>query len=349
MKVYFNLPDVRLAAALAAVLLLVAPQLLDPFRLNLAGKYLSFAFVALGIVLAWGYGGVLSLGQGIFFGAGGYMMAMFLKLEASGAALPDFMAWSGVTALPWWWQPFHSLPATLALVLLLPPLAAALFAYPIFRRRVSGVYFALVTLALALAMSVLIVGQQGGTGGSNGITDFQTILGFDMGSDAGKRTLYYAQAVCLDLAMAVALSLVHSRYGKVLVAIREREDRVRFSGYDTALFKCFVFAVSAALASVGGAFYCLQAGLVSPGVVGVVPSIEMVVYAAVGGRLSVPGAVIGALLVGFLKSWLSESFPEAWLYLLGSLFILVVAVMPHGVAGLPAQLAMALGRRGAQA
>lgn len=324
-----------IAVALVILLLLaVFPLVLDPFRLNLMGKYMSFAFVAIGVVLTWGYGGILSLGQGIFFGMGGYMMAMFLKLEASAPELPDFMVWSSVEKLPLWWEPFHSLMLTILLILVVPAVLAYLFSYLIFKKRVGGVYFSIVTLALALAMTVLIVGQQGDTGGANGITDFRTLLGLDIIGDHAKLVLYYVQSVTVSLAMLLALAVVRSRFGKILIAIRDREDRVRFSGYNTAHMKAFVFTLAAILSSLGGAFYSVQVGLIAPSVVGVAASVEMVIYAAVGGRLSIPGAVVGALLIGFLKSYLSETFPEGWLYFLGALFILVVLVMPNGLAGL---------------
>lgn len=324
-------------AAILALLAVALPLLLDPFRLNLIGKYLALAFVAIGIVLTWGYGGILSLGQGVFFGLGGYMMAMFLKLEASAPELPDFMVWSSVESLPLWWLPFKSFGITVLAILVIPAALAYLFSYAIFRRRVSGVYFAIVTLSLALTLTVVVVGQQGDTGGANGITDFRTIMGMDILSDSSLRCLYFIQVAFLAVAMALALLVVSSRFGKILIAIRDREDRVRFSGYDTAHMKAFVFACGAVLASVGGAFFTLQTGLISPSVIGVVASVEMVIYAAVGGRLSIPGAVVGALLIGFLKSYLSETFPEIWLYFLGAIFILVVWVMPNGLAGLKAQ------------
>ncbi len=333
MKNLFRTGDAR-AILLVTALFIALPLLLDAFRLNLIGKYMSFAFVALGIVLIWGYCGILSLGQGLFFGAGGYMMAMFLKLEASAPALPDFMVWSSLEHLPLWWQPFHSLTFTLLLICAVPTLVAYVFAYAIFRKRVGGVYFAIMTLSLALTMTVLIVGQQGDTGGANGITDFRTLLGMDIIGDDAKQTLYTVEAAILVMAMAACVALMRSRFGKVLIAIRDREDRVRFSGYNTAHIKAFVFAIAALLSSMGGAFYSLQVGLISPSAVGVVASIEMVIYAAVGGRLSIAGAVVGALLVGFLKSYLSEVFPEGWLYFLGALFIVVVAFLPLGLAGL---------------
>ncbi|MEI2625428.1 MAG: urea ABC transporter permease subunit UrtC [Giesbergeria sp.] len=334
MQDYKHKRSVVSSVVLIALLVVVLPFALDAFRLNLMGKYLAFAFVAIGIVLTWGYGGILSLGQGVFFGLGGYMMAMFLKLEASAPELPDFMVWSSVEHLPTWWIPFKSLGLTVLGILVIPAALAYLFSNAIFRRRVSGVYFAIVTLSLALTLTVVVVGQQGDTGGANGITDFRTLLGMDITSDHSLRLLYFIEVAILSIVMMLSLVVVRSRFGKILIAIRDREDRVRFSGYDTAHMKAFVFACGAVLASIGGAFFTLQVGLIAPSVIGVVASVEMVIYAAVGGRLSVPGAVVGALVIGFLKSYLSEAFPEGWLYFLGAVFILVVWVMPNGLAGL---------------
>lgn len=321
-------------AGLALLLLAVLPLMLDPYWLNLVGKYLAFSFVAVGIVLAWGYCGILSLGQGVFFGFGGYAMAMFLKLEASAPELPDFMVWSSVEKLPLWWEPYSSFPVTLASIFLIPIPVAFIFAYAIFRKRVSGVYFAIVTIALSMTLVVLNIGQQGETGGANGITDFKTLLGFDIISDAGKMAIYWVEVVLLLAVTTLAALLLHSRFGKLLIAVRDREDRVRFSGFDTAMIKAFIFTVSAVLSSIGGAMFALQAGLVSPSLIGAVISVEMVIYAAVGGRLSVVGAVLGALLVGFMKSYLSASFPEIWLFFLGGMFIFVVWVLPNGLADL---------------
>jgi len=323
---------------LAVVLLLVFPLTLDPFRLNLVSKYLAFAFVAVGVVLAWGYGGVLSLGQGLFFGVGGYCMAMFLKLEASAPELPDFMIWSSTETLPWWWKPYHSFWFTLLSALVIPCLLAFPLAYAPFRKRVGGVYFAIVTLALALATTVMLIGQQGYTGGANGITDFRTLNGWDITGDRAHLVLYFVEVALLFLVMGASTFIVRSRLGKVLVAIRDREDRVRFSGYDTALFKAFAFTVGALFASLGGAIYSLQVGLITPTLVGVVASVEMVIYAAAGGRTSVVGAVVGALVIGFAKSLFSENFPTLWLFFMGGLFIFVVLAMPAGLAGILGQL-----------
>ncbi len=332
---------------LALLLLIAAPLLLDIFRLGLAAKYLSLAFCAVGIVLVWGYGGILSLGQGVFFGMGSYMIAMFLKLEATqsassaqalseffGSNLPDFMVWNSVEELPWWWEPFHHVWFTLPAIVLVPPVIAFVFAYLVFRRRVGGVYFAIVTLSLSAIMSIVIIGQQGVTGGVNGITDFRTFMGIDLNEDKVKVAMYLATAVLLLLCVFIGRFIALSRLGKILVAIRDREDRVRFSGYDTALFKAFVFAVAATFSSIGGALYSIQTGLASPSLVGIVPSIEMVIYAAVGGRLSVIGAVYGTFIVGAAKTFFSENFVEYWMYFIGGLFVVIVMFLPHGLAGL---------------
>jgi urea transport system permease protein len=335
-----------LAIPILALLLLAMPLLLSEFRLNLLAKYLCFAFPAVGIVLIWGYGGILSLGQGMFFGLGSYMMAMYLKLESTtsdssaqalseffGSTLPDFMVWNSVEALPWWWEPFHHAWFALPAIILLPALLAFVLAYANFRKRVGGVYFSIITLAFSAIMAIVIVGQQGVTGGINGITDFKTFFGTSF-EDEGVRTRLYIATVLLLMGVLVAgRFIVRSRLGKILVAIRDREDRVRFSGYDPAFFKAFIFAC-AVFASIGGALFTLQVGLASPSLVGIVPSIEMVIYAAVGGRLSVVGAVYGAVLVGAAKTYFSENFVEYWLYFIGALFVVVVMFLPSGLAGL---------------
>ncbi|MDF3084771.1 urea ABC transporter permease subunit UrtC [Burkholderia sola] len=328
---------------LALLIVVVFPLALDTFRLNLMGKYLTYAFVAIGLVIAWGYGGVLSLGQGVFFGLGGYAMAMFLKLEASDPAatrtqttpgIPDFMDWNQLTALPTWWKPFHSLPFSILAVLVVPTALAFVIGYAMFKRRVGGVYFAIITQAVALILSVLIIGQQGYTGGVNGITDLRTLLGWDIRTDHAKLVLYFVNAALLIGALLACRWVQRSKLGTLLLAMRDKEDRVRFSGYDVAMFKVFAFCLAAMLAAIGGAMFTLQVGFMSPSFVGIVPSIEMVIYAAVGGRMSLVGAVYGAILVNLGKSWFSESFPNLWLYLMAAMFIGVVMVFPNGLAGL---------------
>ena len=328
---------------LALLILVVFPLTLDAFRLNMVGKYLTYAFVAVGLVLCWGYGGILSLGQGVFFGVGGYCMAMFLKLEASDPestkiqstpGIPDFMDWNQITELPWLWQPFHSFSFTLAAVIAVPVLLAFIIGMALFKRRVGDVYFSIVTQAIALILTVLIVGQQGLTGGVNGITDLKTLLGWDLRTDSAKMILYFINAGLLFGCIFIGRFLLASKLGRLLLAMRDKEERVRFSGYDVASFKIFVFCVAAAFSAIGGAMFALQVGFMSPSFVGIVPSIEMVIFAAVGGRMSLLGAVYGALLVNYGKTYFSESFPELWLYLMGGLFIAVVMYFPNGLAGL---------------
>jgi urea transport system permease protein len=328
---------------LVALLLVVFPLALDVFRLNLVGKYLTYAFVAIGLVLCWGYGGILSLGQGVFFGLGGYCMAMFLKLEASSVentkiqstpGIPDFMDWNQITALPAFWEPFHSFPLTLLLILVVPTLFAYIIGVAMFKRRVGGVYFAIITQAFAAILTVLIIGQQGYTGGVNGMTDLRTLLGWDIRTDSAKVILYFVNAGLLIACLVVSQFVLKSKLGRLLVAMRDKEDRVRFSGYDVANFKIFIFCFGAAMCAIGGAMFTLQVGFMSPSFVGIVSSIEMVIFCAVGGRLSLLGAVYGALLVNWAKTTLSESFPELWLLAMGGLFIAVVLAFPNGLAGI---------------
>src|SRR5208282_3455382 len=330
-------------ALVAVIILIFLPLVLDIFRLNLVGKYLTYAFVAIGLVLCWGQTGILSLGQGIFFGLGGYCMAAFLKLEASSVAntkiqstpgIPDFMDWNQLTALPYFWMPFKSLPFSLFAVIAVPTLFAFIIGAAMFKRRVGGVYFAIITQAVAAVMTILIIGRQGYTGGINGITDLRTLLGWDIRTDGAKYILYFVCCFFLLGTMLLARFVQMSKLGRILVAVRDQEDRVRFSGYDVANFKIFVFCLASAMAAIGGAMFTLQVGFMSPSFVGIVPSIEMVIFCAVGGRQSVVGAVVGTLVVNWGKSSFSESFPELWLFAMGGLFIAIVLAFPRGLAGL---------------
>jgi len=328
---------------LALLILVVFPLALDIFRLNLVGKYLTYGFVAIGLVMLWGWGGTLSLGQGVFFGLGGYCMAMFLKLEASDPettkiqstpGIPDFMDWNQLTELPSWWLPFKSLPLTLILVVAVPTLLAFIISYAMFKRRVGGVYFAIITQAVALILTVLIIGAQGYTGGINGMTDLKTLAGWDTRTDSAKLILYFVNAGLLLACIALCLWVQKSKLGTLLLAMRDKEDRVRFSGYDVSMFKVFTFCLSAGISAIGGAMFTLQVGFMSPSFVGIVPSIEMVIYAAVGGRMSLVGAVYGTLLVNYGKTYFSETAPDMWLFLMAALFIGVVMAFPNGLAGL---------------
>jgi urea transport system permease protein len=334
--------DAITLTVLAVIIFAVMPLCLDIFRLNLAGKYLTYAFVAIGLVLCWGYGGALSLGQGVFFGLGGYCMAMFLKLEASSPAatkiqstpgIPDFMDWNQLTALPAMWKPFHSLTLSLIAVFLVPAVLAFVVSAALFKRRVGGVYFAIITQAVAAILSILIIGQQGYTGGVNGITDLRTLLGWDIRTDKAHYILYFLNGALLFVTIFAARFITRSKLGKLLLALRDREERVRFSGYDVANFKIFIFVVAAVMSGLGGAMFTLQVGFMSPSFVGIVPSIEMVIFTAVGGRMSIVGAVYGSLIVNWAKSAFSESFPTLWLFFMGGLFIAVVMFFPDGLAG----------------
>ncbi len=328
---------------LALLLVVILPLTLDIFRLNLVGKYLTYAFVAVGLVLCWGYGGILSLGQGVFFGFGGYLMAMFLKLEASDPestkiqstpGIPDFMDWNQITELPFFWEPFYSFTFTLLAIILVPTILAYIIGVAMFKRRVGGVYFAIITQALAAILTILIIGQQGYTGGVNGITDLRTLHGWDIRTDSAKYIFYFLCVFMLFVCLFIAQFIRKSKLGRLLVAMRDKEDRVRFSGYDVSNFKIFVFCIGAIFAAIGGAMFTLQVGFMSPTLVGIVPSIEMVIFCAVGGRLSIIGAVYGALIVSAAKTSFSESFPELWLFAMGGLFIAVVMAFPNGLAGL---------------
>ncbi|MCH1502580.1 MAG: urea ABC transporter permease subunit UrtC [Verrucomicrobiales bacterium] len=328
---------------LAVLLLVVLPLFLSVFRLNLTGKYLSYAFVAVGLVMCWGYGGILSLGQGLFFGLGGYSMAMFLKLEASDPestkiqttpGIPDFMDWNQVTELPAFWIPFKSLPATLALVVVLPIVFSYLLSVFYFRGRVGPVVFAILTQSMVACLWYVIVGNQGYFGGINGMTDLKTLAGWDIRTEEAQRTLYFVCVGLLLVSILVCRWILATRLGRVLVAQRDKEERVRFSGYNISSFRIFIFCVAAVISSIGGALFTLQVGFMSPNLIGVVPSIDMVIFAAVGGRLSLYGAVYGTLLVTLAKSLFSESYPNLWMFFYGSLFIVIVILLPKGLAGL---------------
>lgn len=327
----------------ALLLLAVFPLCLSGFRLAMVAKYLTYAFPAVALVVCWGKGGILSLGQGVFFGLGGYCMAMFLKLEASDPqstsiqstpGIPDFMDWNQLTELPVFWVPFQSLTFSLLAVALLPGLLALGIGLAMFKRRVGGVYFAIITQAIASVLAITIIGQQGYTGGVNGITDLKTLSGWDIRPDSAKLVLYYVNAGLLLGVVALSSWVMQSKLGRLLVAMREKEERVRFTGYDVASLKIFAFVFAAVVSGIGGAMFTLIVGFMSPSFVGIVPSIEMVIAAAVGGRHSLLGAIYGSLLVNYGKTFFSESLPELWLFLLGGLFILVVMAFPNGLAGL---------------
>jgi urea transport system permease protein len=312
------------------------------FTLNLLGKFLTYGILALGLDLLWGYAGVLSLGHGVFFGLGAYAMGMHLMLEIGAksvyqSALPDFMVWNRVTALPLFWQPFYSSAFTLAAVILVPAVVALAFGYLAFRSRIRGVYFSIITQALAFSAWLVFNRNEMNLGGTNGLADFKTVFGFPLNLASTQRGLYVASALTLVAAYALCRFITASRAGRVLVAIRDSETRVLFSGYSPARYKLFVFVVSAALAGVAGALYVPQVGIITPARIGVLPSIEMVVWVAAGGRGTLFGAVLGAIGVNWMQSWLTTSYPDLWLLFLGALFMGAVLFFPDGIVGASAR------------
>ena len=323
-------------AVTALVLFAVAPAILGDFRLSLLAKYLCLAIVAVGIGLAWGRGGMLTLGQGVFFGLGGYAMAMHLKLADAGSGnLPDFMQLYGqIDALPWWWRPFASPVFALAATVLLPMLVALLLGLLIFRRRVRGAYFAILSQALCAAFAIFLIGQQGTTGGTNGLTDIQGFFGYDLNDPVNRRMIYFIVAGSLLAMLGLAWQLMRSRYGELLVAVRDGEERVRFLGYDPANVKLVAYVVAAGMAGLAGALFVPAVGIISPALIGVVPSIEFVIGVAVGGRASLVGPALGAIAVAWARTALSERMPSAWTYFEGLLFVLPVVFLPGGLAAL---------------
>ncbi|AKS34602.1 urea ABC transporter permease subunit UrtC [Mycolicibacterium goodii] len=323
-------------AVAAVVLFGVAPAVLSDFRLSLLGKFLCFAIVAVGIGLAWGRGGMLVLGQGVFFGLGGYMMGMHLKIadaEIRGDAVPDFMQIAGVRHLPGYWTPFASPIFTLLAILVVPAGIAALLGLGVFKRRVKGAYFAILSQALAAALAILLVGQTS-VGGSNGLNNFRTFFGFNLNDPVNKQMLYFIAAATLLIVVAVVRQLMHSRYGELLVAVRDGEERVRFLGYDPANIKVVAYTLAALFASIAGALFTPIVGFIAPSQVGIVPSIAFLIGVAIGGRTTLLGPVLGAIGVAWAQTLFSERFPSEWTYAQGLLFIVVVGFFPAGLAGL---------------
>lgn len=321
--------------------LAAAPLFMSEFRVNMFGKYMCFALVALGIDMIWGYTGILSLGHGVYFGIGAYCMAMYLKLEASGGALPDFMSWSGMTELPAFWKPFYSEGITLILIVAAPVVLAGIIGTLTFLNRIRGVYFTILSQALAYALATFMIGRQEYFGGSNGLTNFTTIFGQSINSPATKKVLFYITLAALIICFLGCLFIVKSRAGRVLIACRDAENRARFTGYSPAKYKVFVYCLSAALAGIAGALYVPWVGIISPNDIGITPSVEMVIWAAVGGKGTLIGAILGALFVNFSKSAISESFPSIWQFFIGAIFIFVILFLPGGlisIKDIPAKL-----------
>ena len=327
------LVEIAVVMAIALLLLVIMPLVLTEFRLNLLGRFLSLTIVGLGLDLIWGYTGLLSLGHGIFFGLGGYAIAMYLKLQVPSGELPDFMGLYGVTELPWFWHPFYSFGFAVIAVILIPGLLAGVLGYLVFRNRIKGVYFSILTQAAVIIFFNFFNGQQKLFNGTNGLTAFKTLLGINLTDRGMQLVLYSLTIIFLIFTYGLCRWLTSGRFGRLLMAIRDDETRVRFCGYDPTEYKVLVFAVSGAIAGIAGAFYAIQSGSVSPRAMDIGFSIEMVIWVAVGGRGTLTGAILGTLLVNYARTFLSEQFAEIWLFFQGALFLVVVTVLPDGIMG----------------
>jgi urea transport system permease protein len=310
----------------------------------LLGKYLCYALLALALDLVWGYCGILSLGHGAFFALGGYAMGMHLMRQIGergvygNAELPDFMVFLNWTELPWYWYGFDNFFFAMFMVALVPAALAFVFGWLAFRSRVTGVYLSIITQAMTYALLLAFFRNDMGFGGNNGLTDFKDILGFSLQSDVTRCVLFALSALSVALAYILCRAIVSSKYGRVLVAIRDAESRTRFMGYRVEHFKLFVFVVSAILAGIAGALYVPQVGIINPGEFGPINSIEIVIWVAIGGRGTLFGAVIGAIAVNYAKTYFTGAFPEVWLFMLGALFVISTLYLPKGIVGVVNQM-----------
>lgn len=339
---------ITLLTILAAVVILPLANVLLPeghplhvetFTISLLGKYLSYAMLALAVDLVWGYLGILSLGHGAFFALGGYAMGMYLMRQIgdrgvyANATLPDFMVFLNWQELPWFWHGFDQFWFACLMVIIAPGLLAYIFGYLAFRSRVSGVYLSIMTQALTYALMLAFFRNEMGFGGNNGLTDFKEILGFSLQEDATKLALFIATGLVLMVSYIVCRSVINSRLGRTMMAIRDTESRTRFMGYDVDGIKLWVFVLSAIIAGIAGALYVPQVGIINPGEFSPLNSIEVVVWVALGGRATLFGAIVGALVINYAKSWFTVEFPEVWLFALGGLFVLSTLYFPKGLIG----------------
>lgn len=347
-----RLIDLRLGLFLAALFLVTvlvplattldrsSPLSLPAYLIPLLGEYLCYALLAVALDLCWGYAGILSLGHGAFFALGGYAMGMHLMREIgargvyANAQVPDFMVFLGWTELPWFWWGFDMFWFAALMALFVPGLLAFVFGWFAFRSRVSGVYLSIITQALTFALMLAFFRNEMGFGGNNGLTDFRDVLGFSLSAPSTRIALLVLTALSLAACLLIARAITLSKAGKVLIAVRDAESRTRFLGYRVEGFSVFVFTVSAMMAGLAGALYVPQVGIINPGEFAPANSIEIVVWVALGGRGTLVGAALGALVVVGLKSWLTANFPDLWLFALGALFILVTLVLPKGLLGL---------------
>jgi len=316
------------------------PWHLSTYTVTILGKYLTYALLAIAVDLVWGYLGILSLGHGAFFALGGYAMGMYLMRQIGDRGvygdpvLPDFMVFLDWSELPWFWHGFDQFWFAMIMVILIPGLLAFVFGWLAFRSRVTGVYLSIMTQALVYALMLAFFRNELGFGGNNGLTDFKDILGFSLQSDSTRVGLFITSSVALAAGYLASKAITNSRLGRVAVAIRDSESRVRFIGYRVEYVKLFIFTFSAIMAGIAGALYVPQVGIINPGEFSPINSIEMVIWVAIGGRYTLYGGVIGALLVNYSKTFLTSAMPEIWLFVLGGMFILVTIFLPKGVVGL---------------
>ncbi|KAF1022507.1 MAG: hypothetical protein GAK30_01094 [Paracidovorax wautersii] len=316
-----------------------SPLHMSDYLVNLLGKIMCYAIAALAMDLIWGYAGILSLGHGLFFALGGYVMGMYLMRQIGtdgnyGSALPDFMVFLDWKELPWHWALSGSFVATLLLIVLVPALVAFVFGYFSFRSRIKDVYFSIITQALVFAAMLLFFRNETGFGGNNGFTDFKRILGTPIATQEMRMTLFVLTGLALLGSFLFARALVRSKYGRVLVAIRDAESRVMFSGYNPVAYKLSIWTISAVMCGIAGALYVPQVGIINPSEMSPANSIEIAIWAAVGGRGTLIGPIVGAFAVSGAKSWFTAAYPEVWLYFLGALFIAVTLFLPQGIVGL---------------
>jgi urea transport system permease protein len=323
--------------------LLVPPDsqlYVDTYTITLLGKYLSFALLAMAVDVVWGYCGILSLGHGAFFALGGYGMGMYLMRQIGDRGvygnpeLPDFMVFLNWTELPWFWYGFDQFWFAAIMIMLVPGFLAFIFGWLAFRSRVTGVYLSIMTQALTYALMLAFFRNEMGFGGNNGLTDFKELMGFDLQADSTRVALLICTALTLGAAYLLSQFILSSKYGRVIQAIRDGESRVRFVGYKTETYKVWLFVYSAILAALAGALYVPQVGIINPGEFSPINSIEIVVWVAIGGRGLLYGAILGAVLVNFAKTQFTGILPEAWLFALGALFVIVTVFLPKGVVGL---------------
>ncbi|NPU91158.1 MAG: urea ABC transporter permease subunit UrtC [Gammaproteobacteria bacterium] len=342
-----------LTVVLAAIVIIPLLNLLVPpdsffhvstYTVGLLGKYLCYALLALAVDLIWGYCGILSLGHGAFFALGGYAMGMYMMRQIGDRGvygnplLPDFMVFLNWPELPWYWYGFDNFAFAMLMVLLAPAILAFVFGWLTFRSRVTGVYLSIITQAMTYALMLAFFQNDMGFGGNNGLTDFKDILGFSLQSDNTKVALFVLSGLAVILGYLLCRFVVASKLGRVLVSIRDAESRTRFVGYRVEHYKLFVFVLSAMLAGIAGALYVPQVGIINPGEFSPINSIEIIIWVAVGGRGFLYGAVIGAILVNYGKTFFTGAFPEVWLFMLGALFVVSTLFFPQGVVGIVQQL-----------